>query len=170
MVGSELFHKQTHLLVICRCIVLTAFEAWRKDPIRLVGFYGFRRKDLDGSNTNASGSFDLEPVHSGTGPFSMVSDRAVFVHKRYLSALSSFPNPHRRQQNSKCCPVLLSLQTSAISSKSPLVVKAHPRDMLDTQARRTQADESSCYQNCLSDWFDLNNALGVAREGSAVLL
>ena len=144
---------------------ILAFESWRSDPIRLVGFFGFHQTNTNEGYSTDGNQFGIEFVHFGSGPFSMVSDRAVFVHQQYLSALASL-------KQDSCCQVSLSLQVSIMSSKSPVLVQAHPREMLDTHASRSSrwdycTNESECSQKYVADW--LNSLPSVTGEGLIVL-
>ena len=136
----------------------TAFQAWKKDTSRLVGFFGFRQKRLDGTAFRfRSASIDFEPVPSGLGSYSLVSDRAVFVHNLYLSSIP------KQSHDDNCCHLLLSSQVSAVSSKAPIVIKANPRELMNTDSRNgflvgTDPERSECNRECMPHWLRVNLA------------
>jgi hypothetical protein len=141
----------------------TAFQTWRTDPSRLVGFFGFRQIGSEKSSRSAANTkLGLEPVPTGSGPYSLVSDRAVFVHRLYLDSLPS-------REDFSCCQVLLSLQVSAASTKSPLVMRANPRELLDSNSMsslRGGHDIRDCSSSCTdSRVVAINASIRLRRAG-----
>jgi hypothetical protein len=127
------------------CCSPVGFQAWRKDPRRLVGYLAYRGPD--------KGLNGLHHVVPGTGSYTLVSDRALFVHKLYLDSLSY-------NRNSGCCDVILSAQVSTAFGRAPVVVKAHVMDLLEVEgsASDTSRDArhyavSRCDDRCLPSWL-----------------
>ena len=75
-----------------------AFHQWRADPARLVGFFPLRERES----------------------YSLVSDRAVFVHRLYLDQTTT------KGSSSKCQHLVLSARVSTMSTKHPVAVAAKP--------------------------------------------
>ena len=92
-----------------------AFKTWKKDPRRVVGFVG---APSDKNRFTAVKG-------SQSGLYSVLSDRATFVHSLYLDALSAF-------SSETCCDLLLSMQVSLISKVAPLLMKATPRYIVES--------------------------------------
>jgi hypothetical protein len=145
----------------------TAFQTWRTDPSRLVGFFGFRPTGSEKSSRSAANpEIGLEPVPIGSGPYSLVSDRAVFVHRLYLDSIPS-------RKDLSCCQVLLSLQVSAASAKSPVVMRANPRELLDSNSMssllRGGHDISDCSSSCITEWSRSSGMDGLRDESANIL-
>jgi hypothetical protein len=129
------------------CFSLTGFQAWRKDPRRLVGYLGYREpgKGLNG----------LHHVVPGTGSYAFISDRAMFVHNLYLSSLSYFSS----RQSDCCCDLSLSAQVSAAFERAPVVVKANVMDLVvegsfnDTLIGARHHQIGLCDDRCLPSWL-----------------
>lgn len=100
---------------------------------------------------------DFEPVATGSGSFSLVSDRAVFAHKLYVSSMPLY-NYH-----SSCCQLLLSLQVSAVSGKPPALIKANPLELSGSE-KTTEVEEKvdGCFKECIPDWLKVNLSNGVS--------
>ena len=96
--------------IILSCEELdNTFKTWKRDPRRFVGFFG--------SSSHVSkhdGALELD------GVYSILSDRAAFVHRRYLDAFSPFGED-------SCCDSLLSMRVSLTSKKPPVLMKARPQ-------------------------------------------
>lgn len=134
------------------------FQAWRKDPRRLVGFLGYKGTSVYGKSLD-----DLEHVIPGTGSYAFVSDRAMFVHKLYLDSLSN-------KKRHGCCDVSLSAQVSAAFEKSPLVVKAKVVDLVEgssNQRARHQVD--LCDERCIPSWLQIDDWSTIPQEHTAIL-
>lgn len=142
-----------------------AFRTWRKDHRRLVGFFGFA-----GSHSDDKAISNLEPVSSGSGSYSFVSDRAVFVHKRYLDSLPE-------TQKGTCCDVSLSLHVSVAFGKSPVVMKAKPVDLLERPSgsriseygHETGGRAVACYGDCIPPWLQMDEIHAIPLRHTAVL-
>jgi hypothetical protein len=102
-----------------------AFKTWKKDPRRVVGFVAVPSENESVKQKHGSQS----------GHYSVLSDRATFVHSLYLDALSSFTSD-------SCCDVMLSIQVSLLSKVAPLLMKAAPRYVVDSVE---QDDERTCH-------------------------
>lgn len=120
-----------------------AFQEWRLDPSRLVGFYPFHHHSTLDSSTS---EFQLRPVSRG-GTYSMVSDRAVFVHNLILR---SIPTPPK-----ECQHLGMSIIVSSITSKPPVAVLSHPKTFQQSKRRDKEISSQSCQQ-----WVD---SLGTAQ-------
>lgn len=106
-----------------------AFREWRVDPTRLVGFYPFHHTaDVD-ANEASSPEFQLRPVSRG-GTYSMVSDRAVFVHNLILRSIPSSPR--------ECEHLGMSIIASAITSKPPVAVLSNPQTFQQSKRKAKQ--------------------------------
>ena len=142
---------------------------WKRDPRRLVGFFGYRRLDSMDIPTVSSASLETERVASGSGPFSLLSDRAMFIHQKYLDATQF-------SRETSCCHLLLSMQIAAGSPRAPIVMKSRPRELLDTNPipdatslRGGQEDQAEgCSSQCTSRWLQQIES-NLLREGKTVL-
>jgi hypothetical protein len=145
-----------------------AFRIWRSDPSRLVGFFPFLHSSAGKEDGYKNGPVRLEKVQLGTGSYSLVSNRAAFVHRLYLNALSSF-------DQESCQHVLLSLQVAAISAKPPVAVTAHPRELLDVSRNfpslRGEHGMNAMEQraNCRFDWIQANELMDLPKESAMYL-
>ena len=92
-----------------------AFKTWKKDPRRVVGFVGHQSDKESASSLHGS-----QPR-----TYSVLSDRATFVHSLYLDALSPFGS-------GTCCDIQLSIQVSLLSKVAPLLMKASPRYIVES--------------------------------------
>jgi hypothetical protein len=124
-----------------------AFRTWQEDPSRLVGFFPFRQTASDSGGNNDSG---IERVSERGGPYSLLSDTAVFVHRLYVQSL-----PYIRQPT-PCKTFLLSLQVSVVTAQPPVAVAAHPQELLGgeepfTHLRGGGRDEKT--SQCILDWM-----------------
>jgi len=127
-----------------------AFLAWKSDTSRLAGFFGYQQ--ILGSNTYlraAVTDWEYAAVQTGSGTYSVVSDRAVFANALYIESIPTY------DYRSSSCPLLLSLQVSTISEKAPLIIKANPR-MLSSNALEVEDNE------CLSSWLQVNLSQGAS--------
>ena len=139
----------------------SGFQAWRKDPKRLIGYFGFAESSEDTTNIS-----DLHHVVPGTGSYAFVSDRAVFVHRLYLDSLLT------RDERGNCCDVSLSLQVSAAFEKAPVVVRANVVDLLEegtTGNHRLQHRVGDCSNECLPSWLQVNDMSSLPHEHTAIL-
>jgi hypothetical protein len=139
---------------------LTGFQAWRKDPRRLIGYFGFSESTEDTTSLS-----NLEHVVPGTGSYAFVSDRAMFVHKLYLDSLLT------RDERGACCDVSLSLQVSAGFEKAPVVVRANVVDLLEetTGNHRRHHRAGDCSNECLPSWLQVNDISSLPHEHTAIL-
>lgn len=137
------------------------FQAWRKDPRRLVGFLGYKGLADDGRHLD-----DLQHVIPGTGSYAFVSDRAMFVHKLYLDSLSNSSNRHG------CCDVSLSAQVSAAFEKSPVVVKVNVVDLVEGSTdgnHRARHLVGLCDDRCRPSWLEMDDWSTIPHEDTAIL-
>ena len=102
----------------------------------------------------------MESVASGTASYSLVSDRAVFAHREYINAL------HWEQDDDCCQSIMLSLQVSSVTDKSPIVLKSNPLELLDNDSVSGGVIHRQCTSSCIPRWAQQN---GVTRESAIVL-
>lgn len=136
-----------------------AFNTWRRDPRRIVGFFAY--------NNNASGSSNRIGAVAGSAAdaqYSLVSDKAAFVHNQYLSAFESFSTAER------CCPVLLSMQVSLTSQLPPVLMKSKPRELVDMSSNTGDSSQfAACSSQCTQDWLRLGDLQQLPGSEVAVL-
>jgi hypothetical protein len=138
-----------------------AFQAWKKDSSRLVGFFGYQQTTVDAASLRAGFPVvDFEHVATGSGSYSLVSDRAVFAHKLYISSMPMY------NYYSSCCQLLLSLQVSAVSGKAPALIKAYPLELSSTELtvveEEMDATKSSCCKEGIPDWLKVKLSNGIS--------
>mmetsp|Transcript_17623 Transcript_17623/g.28504 ORF Transcript_17623/g.28504 Transcript_17623/m.28504 type:complete len:388 (-) Transcript_17623:677-1840(-) len=145
--------------VILSCTELEkGFQTWKRDPRRLVGFFGFTGSSEDGNILS-----HLEHVAPGTGSYAFVSNRAVFVHKLYMDHL---PAGDLRVD---CCDVSLSLQVSLAFEETPVVVKAKVMDLLEKLEGVRGQEVGVCDLQCFPSWLQVDHVDTILHEHTAVL-
>lgn len=109
-----------------------AFQEWRLDPTRLVGFYPYHHQASAAavSGTDREEPFQARQVSLGQGAYSMMSDQAVFVHHIYLRNFPEIPDD-------KCQRLGLSIAVSSITFKPPVAVMSNPLTTLQRSKRET---------------------------------
>ena len=155
----------------------TAFAEWKRDRRRVVGFFGYRSIDSSSGSKKRS-KYDTTMVPSGSGPYSMVSDRAMFIHRRYLEVLPTKPE----SSSSSCCHLLLSMQVVAASSRAPLVVRSKPRELLDGRTYTSNPavsthrlgqsvpnTDNECSNACVPKWLRPSDSTQLREEGNSIL-
>ena len=120
----------------------TAFQEWRLDPSRLVGFYPFHHQATAGPESDET--FRLRQVSLGQGAYSMLSDRAVFVHNSYLRNFPAIPD--------KCQRLGLSIAVSSVTSKPPVAVMSNPQTT--RQPDRQSAMLSRAASEQCQEWME----------------
>jgi hypothetical protein len=135
---------------------LTALQEWCLDPTRLVGFYPFHFDDHGGDEASVSGS-GLQPASRG-GPYSMLSDRAVFVHSLILRSIPKIPQ--------ECQHLGLSIIVSSMTSKPPVAVLSKPQSFhLKKSTRPVQKPTSlACLQ-----WIESIGATNLPDQISTIV-
>jgi hypothetical protein len=142
---------------ICSCLLyFLAFKVWKQSPDRLVGFFPFSHERESRSWTSI-GHFGLEKVKAGEGDYTLVSDRAVFVHRLFLGSANILPSHGGAAVHQPCDSVALSLRVTAISSKPPIAISASPIDLnssniiqkLRKNDEQRRNDKSAM---CLASW------------------
>lgn len=155
----------------CWPLCYVAFKTWRRDPRRLVGFFGFTGYQSNGKTTTS-----LKPVPFGSGPYSFVSDRAMFVHREYIDSIPDI------QQNT-CCDVSLSLHVSVAFGKSAVMMKAEPVDLLEggdpsgsgqlphdtDKVGRDGTKDGACYVDCIPSWLQLDSNHAIPHRHTSVM-
>ena len=102
--------------------------------------------------------------------YSLLSEKAMFVHKLYLNSLPM-------HQPLSCQEVLLSLQVAAISHKPPVAVVSHPRVLLDDASaemhqsksslrRGKQDSERKREKQCVQEWIQASGMKNLPTEMS----
>eukprot|EP00550_Attheya_septentrionalis_P004348 CAMPEP_0198281340 /NCGR_PEP_ID=MMETSP1449-20131203/1310_1 /TAXON_ID=420275 /ORGANISM="Attheya septentrionalis, Strain CCMP2084" /LENGTH=435 /DNA_ID=CAMNT_0043977089 /DNA_START=423 /DNA_END=1727 /DNA_ORIENTATION=+ len=143
--------------VIFSCDEITrAFKVWKQSPDRLVGFFPFSHERESRSWTSI-GHFGLEEVKAGEGDYTLVSDRAVFVHRLFLGSSNILPSFGGAAVHQPCDSVALSVRVTAISSKPPIAISASPMDLnssnivqkLRKNDEQRRNDKSAM---CLASW------------------
>ncbi|KAG7356670.1 glycosyl transferase family 64 protein [Nitzschia inconspicua] len=150
---SAVFLLSEGIMVSCTDME-RGFQAWRKDPRRLIGFLGYK-----GSFHDAKSSVELQLVVPGTGSYAFVSDRAMFIHKLYLDSLAN-------SESRSCCDVSLSAQVSMAFEKAPLVVKAKIADLVE---RSLDGQIRHCLEQCITPWLQVDGWRTIPQELTAIL-
>jgi hypothetical protein len=76
------------------------------------------------------------------------------------------------RQDNFCCQILLSLQVWAVSAKSPVVMKANPRELLDINSissLRGNRDIQMSSKKRIPEWIQLNGIHGLINEHATAL-
>eukprot|EP00978_Attheya_sp_CCMP212_P032295 scaffold125465_cov49-Attheya_sp.AAC.2 len=142
----------------CPCLLsVLAFKVWKQSPDRLVGFFPFSHERETRSWTSI-GHFGLEEVKAGEGDYTLVSDRAVFVHRLFLGSSNILPSFGGAAVHQPCDSVALSLRVTAISSKPPIAISASPMDLNSSniiQKLRKNDDQRRNDKSamCLASWM-----------------
>ena len=128
----------------------------------MVGFYTY---DLVPNGSSAS--FGLGEISRGKGRYSVVSDRAAFVHRSYLTSISAKAATNAASEWStkradesavaRCDSYSLSLAVSAVSSKAPISVAAEPLELRSASPSSSNSVSSSSAE-CL---LGVASALGM---------
>jgi len=146
-----------------------AFIEWKRDPRRMVGFFGYRAFDNTGRPNKSYGALGTELVPPGSGSYSLLSDRAMFIHPRYFEAVPIVAE-------AACCHLLLSMQVSAVSSQTPLVMRSTPRELLDPSSspalsslRGRDGGTEGCSTNCVPRWLLPTESTPFREEGKSIL-
>ncbi len=135
-----------------------AFNTWKKDPRRFVGFFGFQPGNRSFVEQTVLGRTD--------GPYSILSDRAAFIHNSYLDALSPF-------SGEACCESLLSVQVSLASKMPPLRMKATPRQILEMSSlpsTQLGVDQGFCPEKCSTLVSRIGGLKSLPDSDAAILL
>ncbi|CAJ1895692.1 unnamed protein product [Cylindrotheca closterium] len=152
---SRIVHTNAVLLlsqdVLLSCEELDkAFDAWKSDTSRLVGFFGYQQTPSSDTFLRSTISDRLySAVQTGSGAYSVVSDKAVFANTLYIDSIPTY------DYRSSSCQLLLSLQVSAISGKAPQVIKSNPR-MLSSGVVEEEGSE------CVNSWLQVHLSQGAS--------
>ncbi len=165
--------------LVCQvvCIVMTpnlssrsflGFKLWTKAPDHAVGFLPYKLNKpskqasqlSDISSPTSAISTDklsLEPIQKIGHSYNILSDRAIFVHRRYLQS-KNFNFVHEGGKGQLCERFLLSISITSISRKPPIGLLSNPVDMrtFDTKGRNLQTKDDEKYNDVLNC---LNNAM-----------
>jgi hypothetical protein len=147
---------------------IAGFVEWKRDPRRIVGFFGYRFTVSDDMPESPTRGLQAEQVPSGSGPYSLLSDRAMFIHSRYIDALP-------KSKGTPFCHLLLSMQVTAMSSQAPVVMRSRPREQLyatfnqATASLRGGGDIRVCTRKSIPQWL-LPNASNPLREEATSIL
>ena len=128
----------------------------------MVGFYTY---DLVPHGSSAS--FGLGEISRGKGRYSVVSDRAAFVHRSYLTSISAKAatdaasewSTKRADSVARCDAYSMSLAVSSVSSKAPISVAVEPLELrLASPSSSNDNSVSSSSAECL---LGISSALGM---------
>lgn len=134
-------------------VIFPAFHEWQIDPTRLVGFYPFHHgwqqsnSNLLRSSSSSSRSFRFKKVTTRGGKYSMVSDRAVFVHKHYLQYIPPTPPD-------QCQHLALSIVVSAMTSQSPVAVFSKPHTVRSSPKTFESLDDTDDLESSCQKWVE----------------
>jgi hypothetical protein len=130
----------------------------------MVGFYTY---DLVPNGSSAS--FGLGEISRGKGRYSVVSDRAAFVHRSYLTSISAKAatdaasewSAKRADESSvaRCDSYSMSLAVSSVSSKAPISVAAEPLEL--RSASPTSSNDKSVSSSSAECLLGISSALGM---------
>ena len=140
---------------------------WTENPDRAVGFFPYRhysypireRQDFDNSSSTVSATSNeriwaLESIKSVGYPYSLMSDRAVFVHRRFLHS-KFYSIAQEVGEGHSCDHFLLSMAVSSESRKPPVGVVSHPSNMrtsnLMLRNRETKSWANARMSKCFTD-------------------
>lgn len=147
---AGVFLLDENLILSCQDIE-KAFQQWRLDPARMVGFYPFHHH----TESKAS-EFHMRPVSRGAS-YSMVSDRAVFIHNHILRSIPKAPQ--------ECQHLGMSIIVSAMTSKPPVVVLAKPQTF---QTNRKRKISKHVNQAC-EQWIESIGAADLPNEIATIV-
>ena len=129
----------------------------------MVGFYTY-----DFVPNGSSASFGLGEISRGKGRYSVVSDRAAFVHRSYLTSISAkaatdaaseWSTKRANESVARCDSYSLSLAVSSVSSKAPSAVAAEPLELRSASPLSSNdSPVSSSSAECL---LGISSALGM---------
>ncbi|CAB9505595.1 64 protein [Seminavis robusta] len=138
-----------------------AFSEWREDPSRLVGFYPFQHTseaDDGASLLSPYPDFGLRSVSRATGPYSLVSDRAVFVHNSILRSLPSLPTA--------CQDLSLSIIASSMTKKPPVAVLSNPHAIRHSKRSPVISNDQS--RRC-HEWLSSIGGLTLPSQKATII-
>lgn len=108
-----------------------------------MGFYPFHHKAAKAAKENDK-KVQLRQVSLGKGVYSMLSDRAVFVHNSYLRNFPEFSD--------KCQRLGLSIAVSSMTSKPPVAVMSNPQTTQQPDNKTIKISKAAS-ENC-QDWME----------------
>jgi len=146
------------------------FKMWTKAPDQAVGFLPYtlhKAPNQIGSPADIStptaaistGNMSLEPVQNIGRTYNILSDRAMFVHRRYLQS-KHFTVAIEAGKQQPCERFILSISITSISRKPPIGVLSRPVDMRMSEVKgrilETKHDEKynevlECLNDSMSD-------------------
>ena len=136
-----------------------AFYAWREDPTRLVGFFPYqhsREGEDNGTLLSGSSEFQLHSVSSGKGSYSLVSDKAVFIHNAFLRSLPSLPTG--------CQHLSMSAIVSFMTSKPPVALVSNARTIRQLNRIPSASENRRCQQ-----WVKSLGVYKLSREQASIV-
>lgn len=95
-----------------------AFHIWNHNPLRIVGFYPYHYYY---SKTFMRSYYTLTAAEPFT-TYSIISDRASFVHRSYIK-------DYGVELSALCRSILLSLQVTSLTKASPIAVDGRPLEL-----------------------------------------
>jgi hypothetical protein len=162
---KSFFQMSTHNFLYDFIVLITAFNTWKKDPRRLVGFFGYKVPSEDTSGMLSS----LQHITPGIDSYAFVSNRAVFIHKLYLDSLPAVGGYKDERHHGNCCDVSLSLQVSVAFDKPPVVVKANVVDLVEGPGGVRQQIIGTCDDECVPSWLQMADVHSIPHQHTAVL-
>lgn len=118
--------------VVLTCKELdTAFEIWKQNPDRMVGFFPYHYKHNIHQNYVSNIFTSPYTLTNKQNNYSILSDRASFLHRLYLrTTLEPWTS------NTPCKSIALSLKITSISNKPPMVVASKPLQIQSSASKR----------------------------------
>lgn len=159
------------------------FKMWIKAPDQAVGFLPYKLNKAPkqiGSPSGISsptaaiptGNMSLEPVQNIGRSYNILSDRAMFVHRRYLQSKHFTVAIEAGKQ--QCERFILSISITSISRKPPIGVLSRPVDMRmsDVNGRILETKYDEKYNEvvqCLNDSMSGFGLINLPSESTLYL-
>jgi len=119
---SAVFLLHDDLIFTCKELD-RGFYTWKQHATQMVGFFPYHyqtKPKLFGK------SFEILDTNETLNQYSILSDRASFVHRMYLGIFQNPPSP--------CNQIAVSIQITSVSSRPPILMAGKP---LELQTSRT---------------------------------
>jgi len=131
----------------------------------MVGFFTY---DLIPKRSGTS--FGLGSIPRGSGGYSVISDRAAFVHRSYLDSISAeaamnaaseWSAKRSEDLRTECDSYALSLAVSAVSSKAPISVAAEPLELRSAVSSSSLSNRNAVSSSSAECLLGVTSALGM---------
>jgi hypothetical protein len=138
----------------------------------MVGFFPYHHSALVHGPGNDSGldsshtmdHYTTYPVSPGGGQYELISSRGAFIHKAYLESFSP------AFQENACRQFVLSVLSTAVSSKAPLAVVANPQEQRSSDiVPFLQEWNQEQVSSCLQEWIHVYELGDLPSEESTYL-